>query len=147
MTQLEIAQRPQATQQPTLDELTKQMARVADSIERYYHSLQAQQKHLIPRYLKNMFQYQANATSVNLTYQSQMTIRITGLLIVCSSAGSLQIGNFFTLPTTPGMLPLSLGIDGLMVEPGQALNLSQASAGQIGLWAMGQEMASEGLRW
>jgi hypothetical protein len=142
----EISLRAADNKQAT-EELTREMTRIAVAIEKYYHSLQAQQRHLIPRYLKNMFLYQANGTQINLAYQSQMTIRITCLIIVVSSAGSLQIGNFFTLPCTPGMLPENFGFDGLVLEPGQVLQLTQASAGQIGLWACGQEMASEGLRW
>lgn len=129
------------------EELTREMARIATAIEKYYHSLQAQQRHLIPRYLKNMFLYQANGTQINLAYQSQMTIRITCLIIVVSSAGTLQIGNFFSLPVSPGMIPQQYGGDGLVLEPGQALQLTQTVTGAMGLWAMGQEMASEGLRW
>lgn len=131
---------------PTLPDLSKQMERLAAAIEQQYHALQAGQKHLIPRYLKNMYQWQANGTQISLAYQSQTVIRITGLIIVVFNPGSLQIGNFFTLPVTPGMLVPPLGPDGLMLEPGQALTLTQSPAGQIGLWAMGQEMASEG-RW
>jgi hypothetical protein len=145
---VEISQRAADNKDATgLADLTREMARMAAALENYYHALQAGQRHLIPRYLKNMYQYQASGTSINLAYQSQMTIRITGMLIVVSSAGTLQIGSFFTLPVTPGMIPPALGIDGLMVEPGQSLTLTQASAGQIGIWCMGQEMASEGKRW
>lgn len=129
------------------DLLTKQMAKMAEQVEQYYQSLQRFQHHLIPRYLQNMHQFQANGTQVNLLYQSQQVIRVTCFLIIVSSAGNLQIGNFITIPCTPGMLPLNLGIDGMMLEPGQALTLSQGSAGPIGLMAMGQEMASEGQRW
>lgn len=143
---VEISQRAADNKLPT-EELTREMQRVAQAIEKYYHSLQQAQRHLIPRYLKNMNQFQASGQQINLAYQSQMTIRITGIIIVVSSAGALSIGNFITIPVTPGMLPLDLGCDGLLVEPGQAITLTQGSMGQIGLYCMGQEMASEGLRW
>lgn len=142
----EISLRAADNKLPT-EELTKQMTRMAEALERYYHSLQAAQKHLIPRYLKNMYSYQASASSLTLLYQSQQVIRITGLLVVVSSAGQLSIGNFWQMPVSAGMLPFDFGYDGLMVEPGQALTLTQTTPGQIGMWAMGQEMASEGLRW
>lgn len=142
----EISQRAADNKLPT-EELTKEMQRVAQAIEKYYHSLQQMQRHLIPRYLKNMQQFQANGTQVNLLYQSQQVIRVTSMLIVVSSAGTLQIGNFITLPVTPGDPPIDLGYDGMMIEPGQAITLTQTNAGAMGIWCMGQEMASEGLRW
>lgn len=140
----EISQRAADNKLPT-EELTKQMQQMALALEKYYHGLQQMQRHLIPRYLKNMGFFAANNTQITILYQSQMVVRVTSMLIVATSAATLSIGNFIQFPVVSGVL--NLGIDGLLIEPGQALVMNQQNAGPLGLICMGQEMASEGLRW
>lgn len=130
-----------------LENLGKRITELASKIDAGYQSLIQFQKHNIPRYLRNMQIFSANGTSVELQYQSQLLHRITCFLIVVSSPGTLQIGQKWVLPVTPGMLPLDLGFEGMVLDPGQQIVLTQNAAGAMGLWAFGQELPDRGNRW
>lgn len=130
-----------------LERLGKQIAELASKIDAGYQSLIQFQKHNIPRYLRNMQNFNANGTSLELQYQSQNLHRITCFLIVVTSAGTLQIGQKWSLPVAPGMLPLDLGLEGMVLDPGQQITLTQNVQGAMGIWAFGQELPDRGNRW
>lgn len=129
------------------EQFVKQMAEQMARLTAQYESLIKLQRHLIPRYLQNMQFYQPNNTTIQLPYQSQILVRLTSMIVVVSSAGTLSIGTF-QMPVTPGMDPLQFGIDGMILDANQdPITLTQTATGPLGLWCFGQEMADRGNRW
>ena len=102
----------------------------------------------LPKYLTQARQYLKNATQLNFQYhmQSQTLMRVTTLIVTCTSAATLQIAErtfSFTGSTTQNYDQAG----GLVIRPEDYIFLSQASAGDLGLEFLGQEIPDRGKRW
>lgn len=109
--------------------------------------LMNRQEQSIPTYLQNAKLYISNATSLQFNYhmQSQVLIRVTRIITLAQSPATLVIGER-SWPVN-GFSILDLGDDGMLITPETLITLTQATAGNLGLEFLGQEMADRGRRW
>lgn len=111
-------------------------------------ALLAFQKARIPKYLTQARQYIASgATSLTMSFhtQAQSLIRVTMILIVVGSAGTLTIGER-QIPVN-GLTTLYLGEEGMLLPAETQITLTQTTAGAMGLEFFGEEMVDRGERW
>jgi hypothetical protein len=100
----------------------------------------------LPKYLTNARLYLLNQTTLNFAWhmQSQQAMRVTTMIVLVSSAATLQIAErswFFN-----GFTIQYLGDDGLVVRPEELVTLTQATPGAIGLEFLGTELYDRGKR-
>lgn len=133
------------------DELTKHIGHLVSELEKQTATtnrlLQVMQRIKIPKYLTQARQYVQSGTTINLQFhtQAQMLIRVTMIVVVVTSAATLEIGDR-SWPFN-GFSTLYLGEEGLLIRPEDAITLTQTTAGAIGLEFFGEEMADRGNRW
>lgn len=127
----------------TMEKLNEHMTLVAQ-LQRELLQHQIAQ---VPKYLANARLYLQNQTTLNFAYhtQSQVLMHVTGMIVVVSSAATLQIGDRYW-PVNGFWTPY-FGKNALLIRPEDTIILTQASAGAIGLEFLGQEMADRGKRW
>lgn len=100
-----------------------------------------------PKYLKEARLYLPSATTLAFAFhtQAQSLLRITKIIVVVSSPGTLTISE--RVWPVNGLTVLDLAPDGLLIPAETSVNLVQNTAGLLSLEFFGQEMADRGQRW
>lgn len=109
-------------------------------------ALLAYQRARIPKYLSQARQYVANAAALSLRLQSQELARVTCIIVVVGSAGTLTIGDR-SIPVSANQTLYYLGEQGMLVRAEDPISLTQTTPGPMGLEMLGEEMADRGARW
>ncbi len=132
--------------QAELDKLSQLNEHYAEIIKLSRAILQLQASST-PKYLSNARLYLQGQTTLNFAYhtQAQVLLRVTTIIAVVSSPGTLQIADR-NWPVN-GFFFQYLGQDGMLIRPEDLITLTQNSAGNLGLEFLGQEMADRGKRW